>query len=116
MARRSAKTAVEYKRYLARFEKFLEDKQTIGQNEVSTFLSGFNGTNRVAIAALKSRLEFSGLEFKYKALKTDPSYQRPHEPIPPEIRNQIDKKLSLTPSRIHWRIAIGLLYDIGGRI
>lgn len=80
------------------------------------FLSSLKGTNRIAIAALKSRFEFSGLDFQFKALKTEPSFKRPHKPIPIEIREQLDKKLSLDPSKIRWRIALKLLYELGGRI
>jgi hypothetical protein len=110
------KTANEYRKYLARFDKFLGSKQKIDQNEVSTFLSSFNGTNKVAVAALKSRLEFSGLEFKYKGLHTDPCFLRPHKPILLNDRKKIDENLSLVSSKIRWRIALKLLYEIGGRI
>lgn len=94
VSRKSQKTASEYRKYLKWFERFLDGKENIGQNDISTFLSTFNGTNRVAIAALKSWLEFSGLNFNYKALVTDASYKRPHKPISKELREEIDEKLS----------------------
>lgn len=90
-------------------------KQSIGQNDVSSFLASLNGTNAIAIAALKSRLEFSGLDFKYKGLKTDPAFERPHKPVPLEIREQLDRKLSQKPGEIRWKIALKLLYELGAR-
>jgi hypothetical protein len=93
----------------------LGNKQSIGQNDVSTFLSSLKGTNGVAVAALKSRLEFSGLDFKYKGLKTDPAFERPHKPVALEIRERLDQKLSQKPTEIRWKIALKLLYELGAR-
>jgi len=93
----------------------LGNKKSIGQNDVSTFLSSLEGTNRVAAAAIKSRLEFSGLDFKYKRLKTDPAFERPHKPVPLEIRERLDRKLSQKPEDFRWRIALKLLYELDAR-